>query len=154
MTTRLSIETEMGDNIDAISQKYHSLAQELGNVIPMGYHHIYRCQWLLHSTYWFVSQGKYMESWHVLSAAAREASELGRYYCLRQRMHRSNILVIGLAKDMESGRLPQFDREMRRRVWCVIQILDWLVIPFPISVFIVTAYTCQGKYLPGCHDLP
>ncbi|OAQ64318.2 fungal transcriptional regulatory protein [Pochonia chlamydosporia 170] len=127
MTTRLSIETEMGDNIDAISQKYHSLAQELGNVIPMGYHHIYRCQWLLHSTYWFVSQGKYMESWHVLSAAAREASELG------------------LAKDMESGRLPQFDREMRRRVWQISAGLSRsTIISWPDVEIVFPSLTMDG----------
>jgi hypothetical protein len=56
------------------------MAQELGSVIPIGYFHLYRCQWLLHSTYWFICQGKYMESWHVLSAAAREANELGEIF--------------------------------------------------------------------------
>jgi hypothetical protein len=33
----------------------------------------------------------------------------------------------GLAADSQSKLLPEFDREMRRRVWCITQILDWLV---------------------------
>lgn len=35
----------------------------------------------------------------------------------------------GLTRDIATGLLPEFDREMRRRVWCIIQVLDWLVNP-------------------------
>lgn len=32
---------------------------------------------------------------------------------------------LGLDRDDDFAHLPQFDREMRRRVYCILQILDW-----------------------------
>lgn len=78
-STKAAIELELGDNIDALSEKFHNAARELGSAIPIGYHHVYGCQWYLYSAYWYISQGRYPETWHVLNAAAREARELGKY---------------------------------------------------------------------------
>ena len=77
-TLQETIESDMDEDVNVLSEKYHNIARELGSVVPPGYHHIYNCQWLLHSTYWFMSQGRYLESWHVLSAAAREGWQLGK----------------------------------------------------------------------------
>ncbi|KAM3545997.1 hypothetical protein ARSEF1564_001090 [Beauveria bassiana] len=99
------LERDMGD-IESLSEKYHSLARELGSVVPPGYNHLHSCQSMLHSSYWYISQGKYSEAWHALSAAARECQTLVK------------------EKDAAFHQLPSFEREMRRRLWCIIQILD------------------------------
>ncbi|KAM0669017.1 hypothetical protein ACQRIT_003728 [Beauveria bassiana] len=102
------LERDMGD-IESLSEKYHSLARELGSVVPPGYNHLHSCQSMLHSSYWYISQGKYSEAWHALSAAARECQTLVK------------------EKDAAFHQLPSFEREMRRRLWCIIQILDWQI---------------------------
>ncbi|KAH8712831.1 putative transcription factor sol4 [Beauveria bassiana] len=102
------LERDMGD-IESLSEKYHSLARELGSVVPPGYSHLHSCQSMLHSSYWYISQGKYSEAWHALSAAARECQTLVK------------------EKDAAFHQLPSFEREMRRRLWCIIQILDWQI---------------------------
>ncbi|KAM3511123.1 hypothetical protein MY11210_005240 [Beauveria gryllotalpidicola] len=102
-------ERDMGDNTENLSEKYHSLARELGSVVPPGYSHLHSCQSMLHSSYWYISQGKYPEAWHALSAAARECQTLVK------------------EKDGAFHQLPSFEREMRRRLWCIIQILDWQI---------------------------
>ncbi|KAM3507182.1 hypothetical protein MY10362_001916 [Beauveria mimosiformis] len=99
-------ERDMGENIESLSEKYHSLARELGSVVPPGYSHLHSCQSMLHSSYWYISQGKYSGAWHALSAAARECQTLIK------------------EKDAAFHQLPSFEREMRRRLWCIIQILD------------------------------
>lgn len=77
-TLKEAIELDTRENVFTLSERYHNLAREIWSIIPPGYYHIYTCQWLLHSAYWFVSRGKYLESWHVLSAAAREGWDLGK----------------------------------------------------------------------------
>ncbi|EGX91054.1 Fungal transcriptional regulatory protein [Cordyceps militaris CM01] len=101
------IERDMGDSTEILSEKYHNIARELGSVVPPGSSHLHSCQSMLHSSYWYISQAKYPEAWHALSAAARECQILVR------------------EKDQAFHQLPSFEREMRRRLWCVIQILDW-----------------------------
>lgn len=72
------IERDMGEKIEILSEKFHNFARELGSVVPPGYSHLHSCQSMLHSSYWYISQGKYPEAWHALSAAARECQVLGK----------------------------------------------------------------------------
>ncbi|OAQ99169.1 hypothetical protein LLEC1_01243 [Akanthomyces lecanii] len=102
---RAVIQQDLGENMEPLSEKYHNLARELGSVVPPGYSHLHSCQSMLHSSYWYISQAKYPEAWHALSAAARELRE----------------------KDKAFHELSSFEREMRRRLWCIIQILDWQI---------------------------
>ena len=118
------IEKDMAEKTDVLSETYHNASRELGSVVPPGYGHLHSCQSMLHSSYWYISQGKYPEAWHALSAAARECQGLGAH---------SVYPIPKLANDRKTVRekepsfheLPAFEREMRRRIWCIIQILDW-----------------------------
>ncbi|KAJ3473007.1 hypothetical protein NLG97_g10577 [Lecanicillium saksenae] len=125
----------MGENTDILSEKYHNLARELGSVVPPGYSHLHSCQSMLHSSYWYISQAKYPEAWHALSAAARECQILVR------------------EKDKAFHELPAFEREMRRRLWCIIQILDWqlsaglacpTIVNWPAVEVVLPALTMEG----------
>ncbi|KAJ4150491.1 hypothetical protein LMH87_011239 [Akanthomyces muscarius] len=106
---RAVIQRDLGEHTEPLSEKYHNLARELGSVVPPGYSHLHSCQSMLHSSYWYISQAKYPEAWHALSAAARECQILVR------------------EKDKAFHELSSFEREMRRRLWCIIQILDWQI---------------------------
>lgn len=101
------VEVELGEASDKLSKDYHEAAQDLARVIPVGHCHILNLQYMLHSIYWFKAEARFVEAWHVIAAAVREAHELG--------LHR-----IAAAEDMS-----EFDKEMRRRVWCVLDCWDW-----------------------------
>ncbi|KIL95978.1 hypothetical protein FAVG1_00717 [Fusarium avenaceum] len=101
------IEVQLSEPSDKLSVEYHKAATELGRVIPLGHCHLLNIQWMLHSIYWYKSEAKFVEAWHVIGAAVREAHELG--------LHRTAI----------AEGLSEFEREMRRRVWCVLDCWDW-----------------------------
>ena len=75
--TRRMLELDWGDTADRLSERYHTMARELGSIVPVGYYHLYNVQQLLHSCYWYKAEAKFLECWHVLSTAVREAQELG-----------------------------------------------------------------------------
>ncbi|KAF4450273.1 putative transcriptional regulatory protein C1F7.11c [Fusarium austroafricanum] len=101
------VEAELSEPADKLSIEYHQAATELGRVIPLGHCHLLNIQWMLHSIYWYKSEAKFVEAWHVIGAAVREAHELG--------LHRTAI----------AEGLTEFEREMRRRVWCILDCWDW-----------------------------
>lgn len=73
---KLMLESDLGESVQELSESYHRAARELYSVIPVGHSHIYNVQQLLHSCYWYKSEARFIEAWHVLSAAIREAQEL------------------------------------------------------------------------------
>ncbi|SPJ87092.1 uncharacterized protein FTOL_12117 [Fusarium torulosum] len=101
------IEVQLSEPSDKLTVEYHKAATELGRVIPLGHCHLLNIQWMLHSIYWYKSEARFVEAWHVIGAAVREAHELG--------LHRTAI----------AEGLSEFEREMRRRVWCVLDCWDW-----------------------------
>ncbi|ATY65048.1 Fungal specific transcription factor [Cordyceps militaris] len=103
------LETELGEPIFCLSNNYHNAARELHSVIPISSNHILNVQHLLHSSYWYKSEARFVESWHALSTAIREAQALG--------MH----------QDQLAGSISEFDYEMRRRLWCVLDTWDWQI---------------------------
>ena len=58
---------------------------------------------------WLKSESRMVETWHVLGRAIREAQELG------------------FDKDTGLDSLTEFEIEIRRRVWALLYIWDWLV---------------------------
>lgn len=74
------LELDLGDRVQRLTEQYHEAARELGSIIPIGYSHIINVQQLLHSCYWFKSEAKFVECWHVLNSAIREAQELGEHH--------------------------------------------------------------------------
>ncbi|TQV99005.1 Fungal specific transcription factor [Cordyceps javanica] len=103
------LEMELGEPIYNLSNKYHNAARELHSVIPISSNHILNVQHLLHSSYWYKSEARFVESWHALSTAIREAQALG------------------IHQDQLAGSISEFDFEMRRRLWCVLDAWDWQI---------------------------
>ncbi|KAF5005867.1 hypothetical protein FDECE_7725 [Fusarium decemcellulare] len=103
------LEVDLGDTIQRLTELYHEAARELGSTIPIGYSHLINVQQLLHSCYWFKSEARFVECWHVLNSAIREAQELS--------MH----------QESKADSVPEFELEIRRRVWCVLDTWDWQI---------------------------
>ncbi|KAJ4180066.1 hypothetical protein NW767_014494 [Fusarium falciforme] len=70
------LKIDSGDAIQRLTEQYHEAAHELSRTIPIGYNHLINIQQLLHSCYWFMSEARFIEFWHVLNLAIREAQEL------------------------------------------------------------------------------
>ncbi|KAK8141042.1 hypothetical protein G3M48_000962 [Beauveria asiatica] len=103
------LEMELGEPVYRLSNNYHNAARQLHSVIPISSNHIFNVQHLLHSSYWYKSEARFVEAWHALSTAIREAQALG--------MH----------QDQLAGSISEFDSEMRRRLWCVLDTWDWQI---------------------------
>ncbi|WAO83982.1 Zn(2)-C6 fungal-type domain-containing protein [Fusarium falciforme] len=103
------LEVDLGDTIQRLTEQYHEAARELGSTIPIGYSHITNVQQLLHSCYWFKSEARFVECWHVLNSAIREAQELS------------------IHQESKADPVPEFELEIRRRVWCVMDTWDWQI---------------------------
>lgn len=103
------LEIDLGDTVQRLTEQYQESARELSTSIPIGYSHLVNVQQLLHSCYWFKSEARFVECWHVLNSAIREAQELG--------MH----------KESTDDPIPDFELEIRRRVWCVMDTWDWQI---------------------------
>ncbi|CAM1508594.1 Fc.00g054420.m01.CDS01 [Cosmosporella sp. VM-42] len=101
------LELEMGEPVQNLTERYHGAAQHLAQHIPPGNGGLCHVQQLLLASSWFKSEVKFVDSWHMLAAAVREAQEIG--------MHDSAS---------QSG-MTQFEQEMRRRVWCILYVWDW-----------------------------
>jgi hypothetical protein len=72
------LEHDLSGSLQVLTEKYHNAARELHIVVPVGHSHILNVQQLLHSCYWYKSEGRFVECWHVLSVAVREAQEMGK----------------------------------------------------------------------------
>ncbi|UNI14876.1 hypothetical protein JDV02_001458 [Purpureocillium takamizusanense] len=94
---------------DDLSEQLHNAVRELASVIPVGHYHMYNVQRLLHSCYWYKAEAQFQEAWHVLSAAILEARELECH------------------KEPPPGKESEHDREMRRRLWCILDTWDWQI---------------------------
>lgn len=105
--TKPTVELDLGGPADDISEEYHNAGRELASVIPVGHYHLLNVQRMLHSIYWFKAEARFLEAWHVINDAVREAQELGFH------------------KEEAAEPLPEFEREMRRRAWCILDSWDW-----------------------------
>lgn len=114
--TRRKLDLDWGENTQKLTERYHRLARELSSVVPPGHHHMYNIQQLLHSCYWHKAEAQFLECWHVLSAAVREAQELG------------------LHKESASDGTAGYDQEMRKRIWCILDTWDWLVFSVNLTI--------------------
>ncbi|QPC74812.1 hypothetical protein HYE68_005564 [Fusarium pseudograminearum] len=103
------LEGGLGHPIQRIAEQYHEAARELASAVPLGHSHFTNVQQLLHSCYWFKSEARFVECWHVLNAAIREAQELS------------------IHKEAKAGSLSELDLEMRRRIWCILDTWDWQI---------------------------
>ncbi|KJZ78305.1 hypothetical protein HIM_02343 [Hirsutella minnesotensis 3608] len=98
-----------GLSADILSERLHCAVRELGSVIPVGHFHMYNVQRLLQSCYWYKAEARFLEAWHVLSAAVLEAKELGYH------------------REPQKGTETGHECEMRRRLWCILDTWDWQI---------------------------
>jgi hypothetical protein len=121
------LELDLGQSIQKLSEMYHDASRELHAAVPVGHHHILSVQQLLHSCYWFKSEARFVECWHALNAAIREAQELGQYLEPTTAPAITNLTQSLAGIHQESQNLPvtDFERELRRRVWCIMDTWDW-----------------------------
>lgn len=121
------LEIDLGDNIQRLTEQYHEAARALGSTLPIGFSHLTNVQQLIHSCYWFKSEARFVECWHVLNLAIREAQELCKFIVI------GNIPTFVVAanwrldmhQEKKAEPMTPFELEIRRRVWCVLDTWDW-----------------------------
>lgn len=121
------LEEDLSESVQTLTERYHNAARELHSVIPVGHNHLLNVQQLLHSCYWYKSEVRFVECWHVLGAAIREAQELGKFSAPSsiEDLIADRHWCPGIHQESIAGPIPEFEREMRRRVWCILDTWDW-----------------------------
>ena len=75
---RERLEFELGEKAQALTDRFHAAAQKLSSTIPPGVGGLPQVQQLFLTATWYKSEALMIESWHAISAAIREAQELGQ----------------------------------------------------------------------------
>ncbi|KAL6872759.1 hypothetical protein J3F83DRAFT_771998 [Trichoderma novae-zelandiae] len=108
------------------TETYHYHARCLHGVAPAGRYHRNNVLWLLHSVYWYKAEAMFAECCHVFNTAVREAQELGFH------------------TEEDAHVLPNFEVEMRRRAWCVIDSWDWQIASGLFRNTLIDHSTCRA----------
>ncbi|KAJ9243303.1 transcriptional regulator family: Fungal Specific TF [Paecilomyces variotii] len=122
---RKRLELELGERVQTISERYHRVARRLSNSIPIGKGGLTQVQQLFLTAFWHKNDAMFIESWHTLAAAIHEAQEIG--------LHKSSSKVP----------MTEFEREMRRRVWCLLYSWDWQMSTLLSRPLIINSYCCS-----------
>ncbi|KAF2457448.1 fungal-specific transcription factor domain-containing protein, partial [Lineolata rhizophorae] len=101
------LEFELVTDVQTLTERYNRAAEKLSSSITPGNGGLIQVQQLFLGLTWLKNEAKFVESWHVLASAVREAQEQG--------MH----------KDVFPDGLSEFEIEMRRRMWCLLYTFDW-----------------------------
>ncbi|PSS03380.1 hypothetical protein BD289DRAFT_478550 [Coniella lustricola] len=99
------LEIEIGEKAQSMTERFHAAAIKLSASIPRGSGGVIQVQQLFLEASWWKAESSMKNSWHSLSMAIREAQEIG--------MH----------KPAEG--FPDFERELRKRMWCILWTWDW-----------------------------
>lgn len=103
------IEFELACNLQQLTDRLSHAAEQLSKSFTASKTCIERVQEQFLKGAWLKSESKIVESWHALGCTIREAQELG------------------IDRDTNIEGLSEFDIEMRRRLWALLYIWDWLV---------------------------
>ncbi|GKZ39687.1 hypothetical protein AbraIFM66950_000904 [Aspergillus brasiliensis] len=123
--TRQQLESDLGENYTSLSEQYHHAAKQLSNTIGPGKGGLTQVQQLFLGAIWYKTEALFVESWHALGSAIHEAQELG--------MHRSS----------SKAKVSEFEREMRRRIWCLLYTWDWQISLLLSRPFIINSSYCS-----------
>ncbi|KAE8391759.1 hypothetical protein BDV23DRAFT_171346 [Aspergillus alliaceus] len=104
---RQKLESELGESIQRLSERYHHAARQLSGTISPGKGGLTQVQQLFLTACWLKTEALFVESWHALSSAIHEAQELGT------------------ERPFLGKRFSEFELEMRRRIWCILYTWDW-----------------------------
>jgi hypothetical protein len=77
-TLQQKLESELGECAQALTEKYYRAASKLGSQIPPGTGGLAQVQQLFMAAMWFKGETLFVESWHALAHAIRQAQELGK----------------------------------------------------------------------------
>lgn len=101
------IEFELACSPQNMTDRFHEAAEQLSQSFSASDTCIERVQELFYKGAWLKSESRIVESWHSLGCTIRQAQELG------------------LDKESSHAGLPEFDAEIRRRLWTLLYIWDW-----------------------------
>ncbi|KIW02621.1 uncharacterized protein PV09_06066 [Verruconis gallopava] len=140
---RVKLETELGESLQELTQKYHDAAERLSNVIKPGVGGIAQVQQLFLTAVWLKSECLFIDAWHALGDAIRYAQEVGIH---------NEALWDGLT---------EFDCEIRRRLWTTLYIWDRFMGMMLSRPLLINDRYCSVKYPsvnleydPAYPDLP
>ncbi|PYH87147.1 hypothetical protein BO82DRAFT_408285 [Aspergillus uvarum CBS 121591] len=122
---RQKLETELGENAQNMAEQYHHTAKQLSSTIAPGKGGLTQVQQLFLNAVYYKSEAQFVEAWHALGAAIHQAQELG--------MHKSSAKAI----------VSEFEREMRRRIWCISYTWDWQMSLLLSRPFIINSNYCS-----------
>ena len=74
---RTKIEFELSESAQTLTERFHNAAEKLSATITPGKGGLAGVQQLFLKAVWYKSEGLFVESWHALGAAIREAQENG-----------------------------------------------------------------------------
>lgn len=122
-----TFQNDLGESMQSLTERYHDAAQRLSSAVPGGRGGFTQVQQLIHSCYWYKSEGRYVDCWHALNAAVKEAQELGKFTLLPTGAVKWSLtrLVTGMHRETATRAMSDFDQEMRRRIWCILDTWDW-----------------------------
>ena len=123
--SRHTLEHELGAPAQALTERFHRFASTLSARLKPGESGVEQVQQLFLTSSWQKYEGDCQRSWHDLSAAIREAQELGMSYTCFLAPARLTSVVLGMHRAEPPEPLTEFELEIRRRVWCVLYIWDW-----------------------------
>lgn len=76
-SVRRRLESELGVSLQVLTERLHTAATKLSASIPPGRGGLTQVQQLFLSAFWFKAEEQWIDSWHSLSSAIREAQEIG-----------------------------------------------------------------------------
>jgi hypothetical protein len=127
------IQAELSIPARRLTDVCNQAAVELSGKIPAGEGGLLQVQQLFLTAYWNICEARYVDCWHALGAAIREAQEIGSHPSCPSSAHLPpvvdmltiNAAIVGLNRESTADDLGDFDREMGRRVWCILDSWDW-----------------------------
>lgn len=78
MRLQEKLESELGESVQTLSERYHHAARRLSSTISPGKGSLTQVQQLFLTAFWYKSEGLFIESWHWLSFSIHQAQELGK----------------------------------------------------------------------------
>ncbi|KAK1529983.1 hypothetical protein CPAR01_12295 [Colletotrichum paranaense] len=105
-STDQKLESELGESVDHLGMRMHEAAQRLSTFIPPGEGGLPLIQRLFLAGGWLKNRVEVTRSWHLICSAVREAQE------------------IGLHIDSAAQEISTCEREVRRRMWYILNIWD------------------------------
>jgi hypothetical protein len=122
------LESDLGDSATNLGSLYHSAADTLSGLLPAGSGGLLNAQQLFLGATFLKAEAEFLDSWHVLAAAVRQAQEIGMFSNGALKLH---FHVVHIAKRNELGvdtdgllcEMTEFERDSRRRLWC--SLITW-----------------------------